>query len=117
MIGDCRLPNRFHPLPPPPGAPTAGLLEALQSESPRSEGGSTPSPTSKAEDEYLAPAEATLLADGALPGCTGPGACACTWLRGWRHRLRLPRRHRSRMRAHAPLQHTRHASASALLQA
>lgn len=46
----------------------AGLLEALQSESPRSDGDSTPSPTYKAEEEYLAPAEATMLADGGLAG-------------------------------------------------
>ena len=40
-----------------------GLMEALQSESPRSEG-STPSPTSRQEEEYLAPDEEALLAEG-----------------------------------------------------
>ncbi len=42
----------------------AGLLEALQSESPRSDGGSTPSPTAKPGDDYSPPLEAALLADG-----------------------------------------------------
>lgn len=50
-------------VPSAPPVRPAGLLEALQSESPRSDG-STPSPTSKAEDEYAPPPEASLLADG-----------------------------------------------------
>jgi hypothetical protein len=55
-------------------ATAAGLLEALQSESPRSDGDSTPSPTAKAgEDEYVPPAEATLLADGEIAA-----ACGCS---------------------------------------
>jgi hypothetical protein len=54
-------------LPAHTAAAPAGLLEALQSESPRSDGDSTPSPTAKAgEDEYVPPAEATLLADGEI---------------------------------------------------
>lgn len=60
-------------------APCAGLLEALQSESPRSDG-STPSPTSKAEDEYAPPPEASLLADGEEEELLLPGMC---WMRSF----------------------------------
>lgn len=70
----CQLLERFQPDDCAPDPLPPGLLEALQGESPRSEGGSTPSPTSKADDEYAPPAEALLLADGAE-----------AW-RGWRRR-------------------------------
>jgi hypothetical protein len=63
-----------------PPAPPAGLLEGLQSESPRSDGASTPSPTAKPEDEYAPPDEAMLLADG---GCVGAlFVCLCVWWGG-----------------------------------
>lgn len=71
------------PHPPTPYLPTlrtshphAGLLDALQGESPRSEGASTPSPTSKAEEEYPPPAEAMLLADGEQCHATEGASCA-----------------------------------------
>lgn len=61
----------------------AGLLKALQSESPHSDSASTPSPTCKAEDEYLAPAEAALLADGELAACLACGLTSQLLPLGW----------------------------------
>lgn len=55
----------------------AGLLEALQSESPRSDGGSTPSPTAKPGDDYSPPLEAALLADGQCCMVHPPGCATC----------------------------------------
>ncbi|KAL4430809.1 hypothetical protein ABPG75_006065 [Micractinium tetrahymenae] len=66
----CQLLQRFEPDDCAPDPLLPGLLEALQSESPRSDGGSTPSPTAKAEEEYLAPQEVALLADGLIEPLT-----------------------------------------------
>ncbi|EFN59072.1 hypothetical protein CHLNCDRAFT_137813 [Chlorella variabilis] len=60
----CQLLERFEPDDNAPDPLPPGLLEALHSESPRSDGGSTPSPTAKAEEEYAAPSGAALLAEG-----------------------------------------------------
>lgn len=88
----------------------AGLLEALQSESPRSDGGSTPSPTAKAEDEYPAPHEAALLADGQS---WAVHACPLAWLTGpaaWLA-LSVPSGFAAGPIYHTPQHHTPHPAA------